>query len=49
MKGIISRVIRMDCTVYYEDGKVKEEQYYFSGIREKNWKKYDQNGDLVLT
>ncbi len=34
---------------YYEDGKVKEEQYYVSGIREKNWKKYDQNGDLVLT
>ena len=34
---------------FYENGKVKEEQYYNSGIREKNWKKYNEEGDLVLT
>ncbi len=31
-------------TFYYEDGKVKEEQYYKMGIRQKTWKKYDEEG-----
>ena len=35
---------------YYNNGKIKEEQYYIIGIsREKNWKKYDENGELILT
>jgi antitoxin component YwqK of YwqJK toxin-antitoxin module len=29
---------------YYESGKVKEEQYFKMGIREKIWKKYDEDG-----
>jgi len=35
--------------MYADDGKIKEEQYYISGFREKNWKKYDQEGELILT
>ena len=31
---------------YYEDGRVREEEYYEMGIREKTWKKFDENGDL---
>ena len=36
-------------TFYYEDGRVKEEQYYQMGIREKTWKKFDEDGNLILT
>jgi antitoxin component YwqK of YwqJK toxin-antitoxin module len=34
---------------FFDNGKIKEEQYYISGLREKNWKKYDQEGNLILT
>ena len=34
---------------YYEDGKIKEEQYYQNGIRVKTWKKYDELGKIILT
>jgi antitoxin component YwqK of YwqJK toxin-antitoxin module len=34
---------------YYEDGRVKEEQYYEMGIREKTWKKFDEKGTVLLT
>jgi len=34
---------------YYEDGRVKAEEYYQMGIREKTWKKFDENGDALLT
>jgi len=33
---------------YYENGKIKEEQYFQMGIREKSWKKFDENGILLL-
>jgi len=36
-------------TLYYENGKVKEEQYYQMGIRERTWKKFDEEGIPVLT
>lgn len=36
-------------TLYYENGKVKEEQYYQMGIRERTWKKFDEEGVPVLT
>jgi antitoxin component YwqK of YwqJK toxin-antitoxin module len=35
-------------TYYYENGKIKEEQYYQMGIKEKNWKKYSEDGIPVL-
>ncbi len=35
--------------LYYENGVVKEERYYIMGIREKNWKKYDEEGNLTMT
>jgi len=35
-------------TIFYEDGKVKEEQYYQMGIREKTWKKFNEEGIPVL-
>ena len=34
---------------YYENGKIKEEQYYKMGIRQKTWKKFDEEGQPVLT
>ena len=34
---------------YYESGKLKEEQYYQMGIRQRTWKKYDEEGNTVLT
>jgi len=34
---------------YYNDGKIKEINYYVMGIAEKNWKKYDENGVLLIT
>jgi antitoxin component YwqK of YwqJK toxin-antitoxin module len=33
---------------YYPTGQLKETNYYVMGICEKNWKKYDENGLLVL-
>jgi antitoxin component YwqK of YwqJK toxin-antitoxin module len=33
---------------YYESGKVKEEQYYQMGIRQRTWKKFDEEGVPVL-
>jgi antitoxin component YwqK of YwqJK toxin-antitoxin module len=34
---------------YYQNGQIKEENYYIMGIREKNWRKYDENGILLIT
>jgi antitoxin component YwqK of YwqJK toxin-antitoxin module len=34
---------------YYESGKVKEEQYYRMGIRQKTWKKFNEEGVTILT
>jgi len=33
---------------YYEDGKIKEEQNYQNGIREKTWKKFNEEGIPVF-
>ena len=33
---------------YYENGKVKEEQHFEMGIRQKTWKKFDEEGIPVL-
>jgi uncharacterized protein len=34
---------------YYEDGKPKEEQYYRMGLKQKTWKKFDEEGVPVMT
>ncbi len=34
---------------YYGSGRVKEVQYYQTGIRQRTWKKYDEEGNTVLT
>jgi uncharacterized protein len=34
---------------YYPNGKIKELNYYVMGIQEKNWKKFDENGLLLIT
>jgi antitoxin component YwqK of YwqJK toxin-antitoxin module len=34
---------------FYESGKVKEERYYRMGIKQRTWKKFDDNGNPVLT
>jgi antitoxin component YwqK of YwqJK toxin-antitoxin module len=34
---------------YYENGRIREERYYDSGLREKSWKKYSEEGDLIIT
>ena len=33
---------------YYNSGKIHEQNYYVMGIRDKNWKKYDENGVLII-
>jgi antitoxin component YwqK of YwqJK toxin-antitoxin module len=33
---------------YYPDGRIKEEQYFQMGIREKVWKKFNEEGLTVL-
>jgi antitoxin component YwqK of YwqJK toxin-antitoxin module len=33
---------------YYENGKTKEEQYYQTGIRQKTWKKFNEDGIAFL-
>jgi uncharacterized protein len=34
---------------YYPSGKLKEINYFVMGIAEKNWKRYDEAGNLLLT
>ena len=34
---------------YYPKGALKEEQYYSSGIPDKNWKRFDEEGNLIVT
>ena len=34
---------------YYPNGQIKEINYYVMGISEKNWKKFDENGLLLIT
>ena len=34
---------------YYENGRIKEEQYYDMGLRHRTWKKYDEDGVLEMT
>jgi antitoxin component YwqK of YwqJK toxin-antitoxin module len=34
---------------YYENGKSREERYYQMGIREKTWRKFDEDGNMLLT
>ncbi|MFC2129240.1 toxin-antitoxin system YwqK family antitoxin [Bacteroidota bacterium] len=33
---------------YYPNGALKEEQFYKKGIREKIWRKYDEEGNVTL-
>jgi antitoxin component YwqK of YwqJK toxin-antitoxin module len=35
-------------TFYYENGKTKEEQYFQIGIRQKTWKKFNEDGAIFL-
>ena len=35
--------------LYYENGKIKEERYYSAGIRERSWKRYDLEGNVIMT
>lgn len=34
---------------YYESGKIKEERYFEMGRKERSWKKYDEEGNLMIT
>lgn len=34
---------------YYQNGKIKELNYFVMGISEKNWKKFDEQGNLLIT
>lgn len=33
---------------YYPSGAIKEEQYFKKGIRQKIWRKYDEEGNILL-
>lgn len=34
---------------FYPDKKVKEEQHFVNGIPDKHWKKFDEEGNLIVT
>lgn len=34
---------------YYDNGRIKEEQYYDMGLRHRTWKKYSEEGLLEMT
>jgi len=34
---------------YFPNGAIKEEQYYVMGSKEKVWKKYNQEGNIIIT
>lgn len=35
--------------LYYDTGRIKEDRYYRNGMRTRTWKKYDENGEVILT
>jgi len=35
--------------IFWQSGNIKEERYYDNGRREKTWKKYNEDGNLMLT
>ena len=35
--------------IFWQNGNVKEERYYDNGRKEKTWKKYNEDGNLILT
>jgi len=35
--------------IYYENGRIKEDRYYKNGLRTKTWKKYSEEGEVILT
>ncbi|NLA48351.1 MAG: hypothetical protein GX876_02680 [Bacteroidales bacterium] len=34
---------------YFDSGRLKEEQFYRMGLRQRTWKKYDEEGSVILT
>ena len=48
---IALHVVNSEATIWAQGrySEEEEEQYYEMGIREKNWKKYDEEGNLVMT
>jgi len=34
---------------YFDTGRLKEEQFYRMGLRQRTWKKYDEVGNVILT
>lgn len=34
---------------YYENGRIREDRYYQNGFKTKTWKKYNEEGEVVLT
>jgi len=36
-------------TLYYDKGRIKEERNYENGLRSKTWKKYNEEGEVILT
>jgi antitoxin component YwqK of YwqJK toxin-antitoxin module len=36
-------------TLYYDSGRPKEDRYYKNGFRTRTWKKYNEEGEVILT
>jgi len=36
-------------TVWYESGRIREDRYYKNGLRTRTWKKYNEEGDVILS
>ncbi len=36
-------------TVWYDNGRIREDRYYRNGLRTRTWKKYSEEGDVILS
>jgi antitoxin component YwqK of YwqJK toxin-antitoxin module len=35
--------------IYYDNGRLKEDRYYKNGLRTRTWRKYNEEGEVILT
>jgi len=36
-------------TLWYDNGRIREDRYYKSGMRTRTWRKYNEEGEVILT
>ncbi len=35
--------------IFYDDGKLKEDQYWEMGLRNRTWRKFDREGTVLIS